>query len=75
MKNFIEVTAGGGGRFLLNIDCIESVSADYGGGANIVMASIYSRENWRNDQEIVQSSYPVQESYEKVKAMIEEAMK
>lgn len=75
MKGFIELTSEGGGRFLLNVNCIESVSGQITGGSDIITISIYSKENWRNDQEIVQSNYFVQESYEKVKAMIEEAMK
>lgn len=75
MKGFIEVTTESGGSILLNVNCIETISPLNTGGASINTISIYSKENWRYDQEIRQSYYFVQESYEEVKAMIEEAMK
>ena len=75
MKGFIEVTTEGGCNILLNVNCIEMISPLNTGGASINTISIYSKENWRYDQEIRQSYYFTQESYEEVKAMIEEAMK
>ena len=75
MKGFIEVTTEGGRSILLNVNCIETISPLNTGGASINTTSIYSKENWRYDQEIQQSYYFTQESYEEVKAMIEEAMK
>ena len=75
MKGFIEVTTEGGGSILLNVNCIEIISPSSTGGTCINTTSVYSKENWRYDQEIQQSHYFVQESYEEVKAMIEEAMK
>ena len=75
MKGFIEVTTEGGRCILLNVNCIEMISPLNTGGASINTISIYSKENWRYDQEIRQSYYFTQESYEEVKAMIEEAMK
>lgn len=75
MKGFIEVTTEGGNDLLLNVNCIEMISSSSTGGASINMTSVYSKENWRYDQEIQQSHYFVRESYTKVKAMIEEAMK
>ena len=74
MKGFIEVTTEGGGSILLNVNCIEIISPSSTGGTCINTTSVYSKENWRYDQEIQQSHYFVQESYEEVKAMIEEAM-
>ena len=75
MKGFIEVTTEGGCSILLNVNCIEVISPSSTGGTCINTTSIYSKENWRYDQEIQQSYYFTQESYEEVKAMIEEAMK
>ena len=75
MKGFIEVTTEGGCNILLNVNCIETISPLNTGGTSINTTSVYSKENWRYDQEIQQSHYFVQESYEEVKAMIEEAMK
>ena len=74
MKGFIEVTTEGGCDILLNVNCIEMISPLSTGGTSINTTSVYSKENWRYDQEIRQSYYFVQESYEEVKAMIEEAM-
>ena len=74
MKGFIEVTTEGGDSTLLNVNCIETISPLNTGGASINTTSIYSKENWKYDQEIRQSYYFTQESYEEVKAMIEEAM-
>ena len=75
MKGFIEVTTEGGCNILLNVNCIEMISPLSTGGTSINTTSVYSKENWRYDQEIQQSYYFTQESYEEVKAMIEEAMK
>ena len=75
MKGFIEVTTEGGCDILLNVNCIEMISPLSTGGTSINTTSVYSKENWRYDQEIQQSYYFTQESYEEVKAMIEEAMK
>ena len=75
MKGFIEVTTEGGCSILLNVNCIEMISPLSTGGTSINTTSVYSKENWRYDQEIQQSYYFVQESYKEVKAMIEEAMK
>ena len=75
MKGFIEVTTEGGCNILLNVNCIEMISPLNTGGTSINTTSVYSKENWRYDQEIQQSYYFTQESYEEVKAMIEEAMK
>ena len=75
MKGFIEVTTEGRCNILLNVNCIEVISPSSTGGTSINTTSVYSKENWRYDQEIQQSHYFVQESYEEVKAMIEEAMK
>ena len=75
MKGFIEVTTEGGCSILLNVNCIEMISPLSTGGTSINTTSVYSKENWRYDQEIQQSYYFTQESYEEVKAMIEEAMK
>lgn len=77
MKGFIEVTTEGGHSILLNVNCIEMISplsTLSTGGTSINTTSVYSKENWRYDQEIQQSHYFVQESYKEVKAMIEEAM-
>lgn len=74
MKGFIEVTTEGGCDILLNVNCIEMISPLNTGGTSINTTSIYSKENWRYDQEIQQSYYFVQESYKEVKAMIEEAI-
>ena len=74
MKGFIEVTTEGGCDILLNVNCIEMISPLSTGGTSINTTSVYSKENWRYDQEIRQSYYFTQESYEEVKAMIEEAM-
>ena len=80
MKGFIEVTTEGGRSILLNVNCIEMISplstggTGGTGGTSINTTSVYSKENWRYDQEIQQSHYFVQESYKEVKAMIEEAM-
>ena len=75
MKGFIEVTTEHGCNILLNVNCIEMISPLNTGGTSINTTSVYSKENWRYDQEIKQSYYFVQESYKEVKAMIEEAMK
>ena len=75
MKGFIEVTTEGRCNILLNVNCIEAISPSSTGGTSINTTSVYSKENWRYDQEIQQSHYFVQESYEEVKAMIEAAMK
>ena len=78
MKGFIEVTTEGGCSILLNVNCIEMIAPlSTGGtrGTSINTTSVYSKENWRYDQEIKQSYYFVQESYKEVKAMIEEAVK
>ena len=75
MKGFIEVTTEGGCNILLNVNCIEMISPLNTGGTSINTTSVYSKENWRYDQEIRQSYYFTQESYEEVKAMIEEATK
>ena len=74
MKGFIEVTTEGRCNILLNVNCIEVISPSSTGGTCINTTSVYSKENWRYDQEIQQSHYFVQESYKEVKAMIEEAM-
>lgn len=74
MKGFIEVTTEGGCNIFLNVNCIEMISPLSTGGTSINTTSVYSKENWRHDQEIQQSHYFVQESYKEVKAMIEEAM-
>ena len=74
MKGFIEVTTEGGCSILLNVNCIEMISPLNTGGTSINTTSVYSKENWRYDQEIKQSYYFVQESYKEVKAMIEGAM-
>ena len=75
MKGFIEVTTEDGCSILLNVNCIETISPSRTGGTSINTTSVYSKENWRYDQEIKQSYYFVQESNKEVKAMIEEAMK
>ena len=75
MKGFIEVTTEGRCNILLNVNCIEVISPLSTGGTSINTTSVYSKENWRYDQEIQQSHYFVQESYKEVKVMIEEAMK
>ncbi len=79
MKGFIEVTTEGRRNILINVNCIEMVSPQGVGGANvsacITTTSVYSKENWRYDQEIQQSHYFVQESYKEIKAMIEEAVR
>lgn len=75
MKGFIEVTTEGRCNILLNVNCIEVISPSSTGGTSINTTSVYSKENWRYDQEIQQSHYFTQESYKEVKAMIEEAMK
>ena len=75
MKGFIEVTTEDGDSILLNVNCIEMISPLNTGGTSINTTSIYCKENWRYDQEIRQSYYFTQESYEEVKAMIEEAVK
>ena len=75
MKGFIEVTTEGRCNILLNVNCIEIISPSSTGGTCINTTSVYSKENWKYDQEIQQSYYFVQEGYEEVKAMIEEAMK
>ena len=64
MKGFIEVTTEGGCSILLNVNCIEMIASLNTGGTSINTTSVYSKENWRYDQE----------SYKEVKAMIEEAM-
>lgn len=74
MKGFIEVTTEGGCSILLNVNCIEMISPLRPEGTNINTTSVYSKENWRYDQEIQQSHYFVQENYKEVKAMIEEAI-
>ena len=74
MKGFIEVTTEGRCNILLNVNCIEVISPSSTGGTSINTTSVYSKENWRYDQEIQQSHYFVQESYKEVKAMIEAAM-
>ena len=55
MKGFIEVTTEGGGSILLNVNCIEMISPLNTGGTSINTTSVYSKENWRYDQEIKQS--------------------
>ena len=74
MKGFSEVTTEGGRSILLNVNCIEMISSLNPEGTSINTTSVYSKENWRYDQEIQRSHYFVQESYKEVKAMIEEAM-
>lgn len=75
MKGFIEVVTENRCRILVNVNCIEMVSPLSNGCASITTTSCYSKENWRYDQEIVQSYYPTRNTYEEVKAIIEEAMK
>lgn len=72
MKGFIEVNAtfkGASVLVLINIDTIESVTRNNG------LAVIYSSVVETNGNCAEQIRYPTQNTYEEVKAMIEEAMK
>ncbi len=72
MKGFIEVNAtfkGASSLVLINIDTIESVVRNNG------LAIIYSSTVETNGNCVEQIRYPTQNTYEEVKAMIEEAMK
>ena len=72
MKGFIEVNATFNGTYFLasiNIDTIESVVRNNG------LAVIYSSIVETNGNRVEQIHYLTQNTYEEVKAMIEEAMK
>lgn len=72
MKGFIEVNAtfkGASLLVLININTIESVVCNNG------LAVIYSNIVETNGNCVEQIRYPTQNTYEEVKAMIEEAMK
>lgn len=72
MKGFIEVNAtfkGASLLVLININTIESVVRNNG------LAVIYSSIVETNGNCVEQIRYPTQNTYEEVKAMIEEAMK
>lgn len=76
MKGFIEVESLRTGKpYLVNVDAIESVMPldDY---TNIYMRLPISRYGgYTNQRELYQLFYEVRQSYEEIKAMIEEAMK
>lgn len=72
MKGFIEVDLSFNGVSLLtliNVNTIESVVRSNG------LATIYSSTVETNGNCVEQIRYPTQNTYEEVKAMIEEAMK
>ena len=71
MKGFIEVTLSFNGisKFLINVDNIESVARCDDG-----RAIIYSTVTESNGDNVKQVNYTTQNTYEEVKAMIEEAM-
>lgn len=72
MKGFIEVTLSFNGisKFLINVNNIESVVR-----CNNGCATIYSNVVESNNDNVEQVNYTTQNTYEEVKAMIEEAMK
>lgn len=72
MKGFIEVTLSFNGisKFLINVNNIESVVR-----CNNGCATIYSNVVESNGDSVEQINYTTQNTYEEVKAMIEEAMK
>ena len=72
MKGFIEVTLSFNGisKFLINVNNIESVVRCDNG-----CATIYSNVVESNGDNVEQVNYTTQNTYEEVKAMIEEAMK
>lgn len=72
MKGFIEINAtfnGASVLALINVNTIESVIRSNG------LAIIYSSTVETNGNCVEQIRYPTQNTYEEVKAMIEEAMK
>lgn len=72
MKGFIEINAtfnGASVLALINVNTIESVVRSNG------LAIIYSSTVETNGNCVEQIRYPTQNTYEEVKAMIEEAMK
>lgn len=72
MKGFIEVNLifnGTSVLVLINVNTIESVVRSNG------LATIYSSTVETNGNCVEQIRYPTQNTYEEVKAMIEEAMK
>lgn len=69
MKGFIEVKLLNGNTALINVHAIESVVPDVLDGDRL--ATIYMI----NGDEERQTRFKTQQSYEEVKAMIEEAMK
>lgn len=71
MKGFIEVTLSFNGisKFLINVNNIESVVRCDNG-----CATIYSNVVESNGDNVEQVHYTTQNTYEEVKAMIEEAM-
>lgn len=73
MKGFIEVTLSFNGismKFLINVNNIESVVRCDNG-----CATIYSNVIESSGDNVEQVNYTTQNTYEEVKAMIEEAMK
>lgn len=72
MKGFIEVTLSFNGisKFLINVNNIESVVRCDNG-----CATIYSNVVESNNDNVEQVNYTTQNTYEEIKAMIEEAMK
>lgn len=72
MKGFIEVTLSFNGisKFLINVNNIESVVR-----CNNGCATIYSNIVESNGDSVEQVNYTTQNTYEEVRAMIEEAMK
>lgn len=72
MKGFIEVTLSFNGisKFLINVNNIESVVRCDNG-----CATIYSNVVESNGNSVEQINYTTQNTYEEIKAMIEEAMK
>ena len=71
MKGFIEVTLSFNGisKFLINVNNIESVVCCDNG-----CATIYSNVVESNGDNVEQVNYTTQNTYEEVKAMIEEAI-
>lgn len=69
MKGFIEVNMTSI-KFLINVDSIESVACCDDG-----RATIYSNVTESNGDTVEQVKFTTQNTYEEVKAMIEEAMK
>lgn len=72
MKGFIEVNLSFNGisKFLINVNNIESVVRCDNG-----CATIYSNIVESNGNSVEQINYTTQNTYEEIKAMIEEAMK